>query len=559
MPANSDAAPLATAPRDARWLLPAYLLVTAALAALWFREVWSGGVMGLFDWRKDEFFLAYLVASLREQGMVPSAFFAVPLGLNYPTINVTRLYFANPEVMTYSPWLGLAHMFSGERFFLALLAGHLLLAAIGLWLLGARWRFPFVYRVASFVLLALNPWLMQHLAIGYVPWVNALLVPLVLWCLLVGRRRMLALVAGALTSALIIYQGGLHVWLWMNFVIAAVALALALLARRLAPLAHAALFGLLSVLAAAPRLLATAREFHGLVREPLGSYASWTDVLGLLLDARTNPYELPRAYDIYGTNLYDASVVVGAPWLATLGICVLLFLRRARRDPASARLAVAWLAAAAWFVACGWDGVWRGMIDLVPLLSTDVYPWRFLFLAVMLLTVFMLHELVYLHRTPGVPTKALALLLCLALIPANYQRNQAFCAVAASGDAALETFNLQRFLGAMLQARDVADGHLVRPTLVRDHLVYPPARAGYLLPWWGEVQSKSFEISGARLTVEPGVGARTSPNATPLVIGARASASPLEVLLPLLSFAALAALLVVRNRRTRRHLAFPCD
>ena len=46
--------------------LLAFLAITAALSALWFRDVWTDGVMGLFDWRKDEFFVAYLVASLRE-------------------------------------------------------------------------------------------------------------------------------------------------------------------------------------------------------------------------------------------------------------------------------------------------------------------------------------------------------------------------------------------------------------------------------------------------------------------------------------------------------------
>ncbi|MBX9608478.1 MAG: hypothetical protein K2Y51_19830 [Gammaproteobacteria bacterium] len=530
--------------------LLAFLAITAALSALWFRDVWTDGVMGLFDWRKDEFFVAYLVASLREQGLVPSAFFAVPINLNYPTINTTRLYFANPEVIAYSPWLFLAHWFSGERFVLALLAAHLLLAALGLWQLGALCRFPFVFRVLSFVLLALNPWLMQHLAIGYLPWINALLVPLALWGLLHGRGRPLVLVIGALLSALIIYQGGLHVWLWMNFAVATVALALALIARRVAPLARVALFGLLSTLAAAPRLLATTREFHGLVREPLGSYASWSDVLGLLLDARTNPYDLPRAYDVYGTNLYDASVVVGLPWLVVLAICLLLFLRRARQGAAGWPTGAALLVAAAWFVVCGWDGVWRALVALLPLLSTDVYPWRFLFLAVVLLTVFMLHELVFLYRRGAAVGQLGALVLCLALVPSNYQRNQAFCAVAAQGEAALEQFNLRRFLGVMLPVKDLADGRSLPPTLLHDHLVYPPTPAGYHLPWLSRALLRSFEIRGAELEFRAGeAGARSLPSERALVIAARASLSPLEATLPLLAFGGIAIGLSVFHRR----------
>lgn len=533
-----------------RYAWAVYLFVVTLACIAWYHQVWSDGIIGLFDWRKDEFYLAYLIGSLREQGMVPTAFFAVPANFEYPTLAVTRLYFANPEVLYYSPFLGLARLLSSESFFLALLGIHLALAALGIYGIGRHFRLALVFRVFAFVLIVLNPWLMQHLAIGYGPWFNALLVPLVVWLLLSGREHPLALGAAALVSALMVYQGGFHIWLWMNMAIAAIATSLALMAGSRGIVPQTALYGSLTVLAATPRLLAIGRAFAGFRRDVIASYASLSDLFGLLLDTTTNPYQLPDAYDVYGTHFYDGSLVMGPAWLVALATACLLVVQRVLRCPSAGRLSAALLVSATIFVAFGWDGVWRSMVSGLPLLSAEIYPWRFLIVAVTLLTFLTLYEFAQFYSTHGRAGKAFALLACLAMVPSNYARNEAFVDLAAAGESSYERFNLLQFLRDRLPAEERETHRPVPPRMVSDHLIYPPSARGYLLPWLTRPQLGSFVFSGASVEVDAVSGqTRTTASERPFVVSARPLVAVHEVALPLVLFALLQAGALLKWRR----------
>jgi hypothetical protein len=355
---------------------------------------------GGFDWCKERMFYSTLRAGLRAHGAPPLAFLDVPPQLvppyrTTPTLMQSASYLGNPEVLTFSPLLPLLAVVPVDLFLQIYFIVHVLVGALGIWLLARRLSLPPWTALALFGLTVLNPWLVQHLLIGYTPHITFTLAPLVI-ALLVGDRFTRADWIGAsAVEALILYEGGLHVFNWLNAGLLVFALVAALVAanRSLWKRAAAALGG--GVLLAAPKLAAVAQSVGGWRRLPQTGIRSLHDVWGLLTDGQRDPFRLPQAYNVYSTNLYDGAIYMGVPFVLLVAAALAVALwRRDRR--ALAPVAVA--------LACGvfaWRSVWPSLAKVVPLADMEIYPPRFLFVSLLALVGLLVGQLAGLAERGG--------------------------------------------------------------------------------------------------------------------------------------------------------------
>jgi len=435
LPANCDAPrgeaviPPKAAPR-ARYETPVYYALAAALVSLFYGEFLFTDRVGILDWSKDLYYFAFLHDALRSFSTLPVSFLHIPDGIRWFSTLQDASYWSNPEVISLSPFMALAFVLPLMPFIKAVLAAHLAIAAWGVRLFADALGWSLSQAAALLILFLGNPWLVQHLAIGYSPQISLCLVP-VLAALLVRREfGPLAWGAACLVNALILYQGALHLFVWTNLAIAVYAAAKAALDRRLPALFRASALFVGSFILVAPKIHAVRAVYGAWQRIPGDGYASLAALWGLLTDADFPMFDFPETYSHYGVAFYDASILVGpvfclaAVWLALDTLAGTVF-RPGRPDRQIDTTPVAAIMAAAVFLVLGWGTVWRELCRFVPLLASEIYPFRYLLPALAFLFFLMAHGL---GRPATNRTGRFARIAILAALIATtivfYQRNR---------------------------------------------------------------------------------------------------------------------------------------
>jgi hypothetical protein len=496
--------------RPALW----YWAVSLALIGLWDGRFLLTQKIGIWDWEKESYGLEFLKSGLGDGSLVPLSFLTIPHDIaTYPALFQSASYWANPEVLTLSPFVVLLPWTSVPVFVKLYFFGHLLVAALGMYFVGRRLGLRTSATVLLFVLIILNPWLLQHLAIGYVPWITICYVPLVVASLL--RPVTIAwFLTGTLADSLILYEGGLHIFLWLNATIVLTAVVLAALRRSASHARPVALILLGTAVLTLPKLVAIRSAYGDWHRPIQSSYAGMHDLWGLLTDTTTNLYELPRAYHVYGTDVYDGAMFTGRVFLATLLVLVALLAWRTfgqgrRHD--GGRLAESWalLSVAALWLVLGWDGVWRTMSDAIAALDFEIYPFRFLEISVFICAAFIVLELDRLSRIStrlGIAGLAVAVVIAVAF----WNRNDSFEKVATSMPYAPPVWHPERFLDDTIIARSLDPEGSPRPavehSLKRVSIDPLGSKADIRLPWLPVEHVHDFSIENAHVIEQDGLG-----------------------------------------------------
>ena len=341
--------------------------------------------VGVLDWPKELFYFHYLQGSLVEYGRLPVDFFTIPESLTQFSTLRDLSYWSNPEVVSLSPFLPLIFLAPVAVFIKLYIAGHFLLAVAGTGLLAKRLGFAPPEGVA--LLLALNPWFTQHLAIGYSPYVNALLFPGLAALLLAPPRSPLQLALASLLDAMIFYQGSLHLFVWFN--LAALLAASLACARAGSP---RPLLRLLWVQAGTfvlifPKYWATSQAYKDFIRQPGSGYASLKDLLGGSTDGESPCSISGLLQPLRGgllRRLPACGQVVSRTGRGGDGR-VVPRPNRLTDDPATrpglSRLDHGHLSGV--FLWLGWGGNWAWLTGMVPLLASEIYPFRWLYVAYM--------------------------------------------------------------------------------------------------------------------------------------------------------------------------------
>jgi hypothetical protein len=507
-----------------RWLS---LFILAVALVIWSdsRFLWSDGV-GLYDWRKELHYYHYFVASLQEFGELPLSFIAVPVDIAwYPVMRQTASYWASPETVVFSPLVPFGPWLSAIAFMKASLAFHLVVATAGIFWLAARLGIGAAGGLVLSMLTAGNPWLMQHEAIGYTPWMAAAYVPLIA-ALLVGQPRRWHLAVASALGALLLYQGAVHVFFWLTEAMLALAVVKTLRGMDARPLRVALQVAAGAVILALPRLVAIGSTMGGLVRMPTSTYGSLGDLLGLLTDTTSPVFPANPSQHTHGTILFDASCFMGW-WLLAIGVLlVLAHPLLGRAFPAAPTRRLDLVVVAVLFVALGWQGVWAGVVDVLPGASAQAYPYRFLAVAGFLLIPWIVCEAhAWLQGLLGPRGPWLLPLVFLPTLVAFHGRNETFVEAASSRPDTLRDFRLRDFYAKNVTVRGLpASAVGVTPRGVRIALE-PGSAQTLFLPWIRTDRERdSFEFRGAmpgRLDLGRGLYVSAAPGAREIEVRAK--------------------------------------
>jgi hypothetical protein len=495
--------------RPALW----YSAAALALIVLWDGRFLFTQKVGIWDWDKESYGVLFLKSALKAGSVIPLSFITIPHDIaTYPALFQSASYWANPEVLTLSPFVLFLPLVSVPVFFKLYFLGHLLIAAAATYLLGRRLGLRTISTVLLFVLVFLNPWLLQHLTIGYTPWITACYVPLVVASLL--RPLTLAwFVTGTVADSLILYEGGLHLFLWVNATIVLVAAALAAFRRTASHLRPVGLVLLGTTILTLPKLVAIHGAYGGdwrfQSRAIQSSYAGAHDLWGLLTDTTTNLYDLPRAYHVYGTGVYDGAMFTGRVFLATLVVLLALLVVRTIRRERGVAASWALLTVAALWLVLGWNGVWRTLAGWIGALHFEIYPFRFLEVAVFLCAAFIVLELDRLSRIDvrlGVVGLAVAVVISVAFL----HRNDYFTKFATSMQYAPPVWHPERFLDDTITARSTRTGSSARPTVHHSlkgvTIETLGSKEELRLDWLPVEHVHDFTIDNAQVVEQDGLG-----------------------------------------------------
>ncbi len=380
------------------------LLVFLLIPIIWYFPFLFTKSVGILDWQKESYFYNYLKDSINEFNEYPYSFIKIPEQINfYPTLKSSSTYIANPEVLTLSPFLVLLPFLSAVGFLKVYFIGHLLIGSIGYFILFKKLKLNSLSGLFLLLLTFLSPWLIQHLAIGYTPWITACYIPLILWCLLKSTNNRNYLIIAFILNALILFEGGAHVFNWLNGSLVLFFIVHTLINRKVnvknALLQFLYLLG--TVILILPKLLIMLQAYQGYKDQIIQSYSSISDIIGILVDVKTPLYNLPQAYNIYNTPIYDASIGVGYWFLALFVIIFLYFIyciirKKINRKELSidSALIISFLI----FLILGINGVWAGFASKIGLLSTEKYPYRFLYIAIIFFGIFIVRQVKNIHN-----------------------------------------------------------------------------------------------------------------------------------------------------------------
>lgn len=355
-------------------------LIFTAISIYWFENFYKRSNFQSFDWIKENFYFETLRESLISGTGIPLVFEYVPEYLNfYPALINGTSYIGNPETMVFSPFIVFI-AFSTSDFIKILFYGQLLIAILSVVLIGKELRWPNFSTFLVFVCLLLSPWVVQHLVLGYSPWLQFYWVPLAFYLAL--KRRF---VFAGLVSSLLLWGGAYHLFFWLYIGFAFSILTFSIF-KRWSLVVSIFQWMIFTLIFSLPRILwilfSLGSELSSRSINP--SYGSISDLIGLLTDDFTNPFWGPHIYDTYGTALYDSSSYIGWVGLFFFGVLFIIsFIALPKWQT------VVGLSGVLFFMFLGFDGVWKFISLFFPVVgASEVNPYRFFHIALVWAVIF---------------------------------------------------------------------------------------------------------------------------------------------------------------------------
>lgn len=187
-----------------------YIVVACFLYALY----GSNERIGIYDWQKEVAYFAYIKTSLRSFRCLPLFWWSIPDNVSwYPSVAHTSNFIGNPETMLFSPLLPLILLMDVTHYVKILSVIHFVVGVIGLLMLRRQLRWDDLQFRTYSSLFLFSPIVIQHLAIGYTPWLNLFLFPWLVY--FIAHRRLLSSCLGvSAVLSLTLLQGGIHVFIW---------------------------------------------------------------------------------------------------------------------------------------------------------------------------------------------------------------------------------------------------------------------------------------------------------------------------------------------------------
>lgn len=432
-----------------------YFIIIIVLAIFYNYTFLFSDNLGIFDWTKELFFITYLKQSLVEYKMWPLAFYFLPGAISwFPTLATTASFIGNPEVLFFSPTLIFLPFVSASLYIRINLFIHIIIGGWGIYKIGKYFNFDNLSIIVLFCLIILNPWMMQHLAIGYTPWMTFYYVPFIIFSL-ISNYKLNNLIISSIFTFFIIYEGGMHVFNWLNMAVVTSAVLYCLIFRNIKKIYQIGIYYLMSAILMFPKLFINANSFKDYSATVGSSYNSFNNIIGILTDLKSPLYDLPKSYSIHGVGLYDGSLGMGKYFIIILIISLLIFiyLYLKKQNRKQLKVISIFYFTIISFLILGWNGVWNFAADKIPILAVEKYPYRFLFISLILFLFVIIYEI----NCFSTKIKYLLLIFTFPLLLNMYSRNAYFNNIAASKTLQnfsvvvdYETFTLRKYYNEVI-------------------------------------------------------------------------------------------------------------
>jgi hypothetical protein len=187
--------------------------------------------VGIYDWQKDAAYLHYIRTSFADFNTIPYFWWKKIENVAwYPAVRHTSNFVAIPETILFSPLSPLLCLMSEIHFYKFWVFAHVIAGAFGCMLLGKKLSWNDIQFRTFSILFFLSPIVIQHLALGYLSWVNLLLFP---WIVIFvwEENRLIGVLGLSIVLGWILLEGGIHVFVWFASFIVITILTLSYLER----------------------------------------------------------------------------------------------------------------------------------------------------------------------------------------------------------------------------------------------------------------------------------------------------------------------------------------
>ncbi len=174
--------------------------------------------VGMYDWKKELAYFNLIKISLTQYHSLPLFWWNSQALSGYPAISVSSFFLANPETFSLSPFIFLLYWMDTLFFMKFLVCVFCAISIIGILKLSKKLNWQDGQCRIFIALFLFSPIIIQHLAIGYFPWLNLYLFPWLVY-FLIDQEFIKRILGCASILALTLLQGGIHPFVWLVFFI----------------------------------------------------------------------------------------------------------------------------------------------------------------------------------------------------------------------------------------------------------------------------------------------------------------------------------------------------
>jgi len=348
--------------------------------------------IGIYDWVKEILYCDFIKLSILDYKVFPMFMWNNGLLVGYPAADQSAFFASNPETLLFSPFIPLLLILPSAVFLKLLVLIHFLIGWAGIQALSkiCGWQ---ARRTRIFsALFLLSPIIIQHIAIGYLPWINLYFFPWLLYFLLQDNFHKKWLGSG-IVLAVMLLQGGLHVFVWSGIFAAFFSVFQAIFRKDAKSFLSILLSGLSACLLALPRVLTSFQSFSTFGQKFFSGYSSRAFLKWALIP----PFFTPHTMDdieffieeyIDGVPYWDGNLFWGFLLICAIVLPFVISFSIKNKDktktPGMRPDILALAASSALILLLSFDGLYQKgisfiseLIRLPALKGMEKYPYRF--------------------------------------------------------------------------------------------------------------------------------------------------------------------------------------
>ena len=268
--------------------------------------------VGIYDWQKEIAYFSYIKESITNYHSLPFFWWSKLDNVAwYPAPNHSSNFIGNPETMLFSPFGFLLLFVNSVHYIKIITFIHLLIGIIGLFKLRARLNIDNLEFRTLVVLFMFSPIIIQHLAIGYTPWLNLFFFPLFLYFLL-DKKILNSAVWISCILAITLLQGGSHPLFWYILFLIIYSIAYTIVTSNIKVLLRIFLIALFTFLLSFVRLYSTILSYGDFVQPCVRGYNIYNFIFYSLIPPFSRKIFIGKNFfDIFGVPSWDGGIFWG--------------------------------------------------------------------------------------------------------------------------------------------------------------------------------------------------------------------------------------------------------